>query len=153
MFFKRGVLKNFAVFTGLQACNFIKKRLQHRCFSVNIAKFLRTSFFTDHLWRLLLKGEKRNYSRLFKRNNRHLKPKLLFIFCFCICCYNYCRHSFIDFRQSEELHSSRKIPKTKMLECNTNSIQYHDFRRVIIYSSSAIKTVQQSSVNIYDRAF
>ena len=28
---------------GIQACNFIKKRLQHRCFSVNIVKFLRTS--------------------------------------------------------------------------------------------------------------
>ena len=27
---------------ALQACNFIKKRLQHRCFPVNIAKFLRT---------------------------------------------------------------------------------------------------------------
>ena len=26
---------------GLQAYNFIKKRLQHRCFAVNIAKFLR----------------------------------------------------------------------------------------------------------------
>ena len=25
----------------LQSSNFIKKRLQHRCFSVNIAKFLR----------------------------------------------------------------------------------------------------------------
>ena len=32
-------LKNFAIFTifaGLQACIFIKKRLQHRCFPVNI---------------------------------------------------------------------------------------------------------------------
>ena len=40
---KIAVLKNFATFTGkhLQACNFIKKRLQHRCFPVNIAKFLR----------------------------------------------------------------------------------------------------------------
>ena len=28
--------------TGLEVCNFIKKRLQHRCFLVNIAKFLRT---------------------------------------------------------------------------------------------------------------
>ena len=29
---------------SLQAYNFIKKRLQHRCFPVNIAKFLRTAF-------------------------------------------------------------------------------------------------------------
>ena len=27
-----------------EACNFIKKRLQHRCFPVNIAKYLRTTF-------------------------------------------------------------------------------------------------------------
>ena len=25
---------------GLKACNFIKKRFQHRCFPVNILKFL-----------------------------------------------------------------------------------------------------------------
>ena len=29
---------------GLQVCNFIKKRLQHRCFPVIIAEFLRTPF-------------------------------------------------------------------------------------------------------------
>ena len=28
--------------TGLQVCNFIKKKLQHRCSPVNIKKFLRT---------------------------------------------------------------------------------------------------------------
>ena len=55
MFFKIGVLKNFANFTGkhlleslfikaagLKACNFNKKRLQHRCFPVKFAKCLRT---------------------------------------------------------------------------------------------------------------
>ena len=39
---------------GQKACNFIKYRLEHRCFSVNIAKSLRTAFFIEHLWRLLL---------------------------------------------------------------------------------------------------
>ena len=29
----------------LKTCNFIKKRLQHRCFSVNIAKFLKAFFY------------------------------------------------------------------------------------------------------------
>ena len=38
----------------MKACNFIKKRLQHRCFTVNIAKFLRISFFIEHLWWLVL---------------------------------------------------------------------------------------------------
>ena len=56
MFFKIGVLKNFAVIrrktpvfeslfnkiAGLKSCNFIKKRLQHRCFP----------FFIEHLWLL-----------------------------------------------------------------------------------------------------
>ena len=34
--------------------NFIKKRLQHKCFPEKFAKFLRTSFFTEHLRWLLL---------------------------------------------------------------------------------------------------
>ena len=46
--FKIGILKN------LKAFNFIKKRPQHRCFPVNIAKFLRTAFFIEHLRWLLL---------------------------------------------------------------------------------------------------
>ena len=32
----------------------LKKRLCHRCFPVNFVKFLRTSFYTAHLWWLLL---------------------------------------------------------------------------------------------------
>ena len=52
---KKSVLKSFAIFrakyscwsllnkvAGLQACNFIKKKLQHRYFPVNITKCLRT---------------------------------------------------------------------------------------------------------------
>ena len=33
----------------LKACNFIKKRIQHRCFLVTFAKFLRTSFFLQNI--------------------------------------------------------------------------------------------------------
>ena len=33
---------------------YLKKRLWHRCFPVNFAKFLRTPFLTEHLWWLLL---------------------------------------------------------------------------------------------------
>ena len=39
---------------GYQAWNFIKKRLQHRCVSVTLATFLRTTIFTEHLRWLLL---------------------------------------------------------------------------------------------------
>ena len=42
---------------GLQACSFIKKRLQHRCFPANISKILITAFFINTsggcLWQLL----------------------------------------------------------------------------------------------------
>ena len=33
-----------------QPCNFIKERLQHRCFSMKFMKSLRTRFFTKHLY-------------------------------------------------------------------------------------------------------
>ena len=32
----------------------LKKRLWHRCFPMNFAKFLRTPFITEHLWWLLV---------------------------------------------------------------------------------------------------
>ena len=38
-----------------QACNFIKKRYWQRCFPVNFAKILRTPFFIEHLWWLLVR--------------------------------------------------------------------------------------------------
>ena len=39
---------------ALQACNFIKKKLQHRCFPVIIAKFLRIPILRNICERLLL---------------------------------------------------------------------------------------------------
>ena len=44
----------FNKFAGLQSCNLIKKRLYHKCFPVNMGKFLRTASFIEHLWWLLL---------------------------------------------------------------------------------------------------
>ena len=67
MFCKKSVPKNFAKFTGKHLCQgffLIKlqslspdiKRTWHRCFPVNFAKFLRTSFLTKYLrWLLLSK--------------------------------------------------------------------------------------------------
>ena len=37
-----------------QTCNFIKKRVQHRCFPVNIAKFLKTPILRNVCERLRL---------------------------------------------------------------------------------------------------
>ena len=42
--------------TEPEACNFIKKRLCHRCLPVNFAKFLGTPFLQNISGRLLLKG-------------------------------------------------------------------------------------------------
>ena len=77
---KKNVSKNFAILTGkplyrslfsikfqalealfnnvsgLQACNFIKKRHRHRCFSVNIAKFLKTPILKYTCDQLLLRS-------------------------------------------------------------------------------------------------
>ena len=40
---------------GLQTCNSIKNGLQHRCFPVNVANFLRIAFSIEHLrWLLSL---------------------------------------------------------------------------------------------------
>ena len=64
----KGVLRNFAIFTGKHLCQslffkkvaglrpetLLKKRFQHRCFPVNFLKFLRTLFSQITSWRLLL---------------------------------------------------------------------------------------------------
>ena len=45
---------HFNKVAGLQVWSFIKKRLQHRCFPVKFATFLRTPFLKEHLYWLLL---------------------------------------------------------------------------------------------------
>ena len=62
VFCKKGVLRNFVKFTGKHLCQshffnkvaLLKKRLRHRCFPVNFAKFLRTPFLQNTFGRLLL---------------------------------------------------------------------------------------------------
>ena len=64
VFCKKDLLRNFAKFTekhlcqSLRARTLLKKRLWHRCFPVNFAKFLRTPFLIEHLLWLLLYFEK-----------------------------------------------------------------------------------------------
>ena len=69
VFCKTGVLRNFAKFRGKHLCQslffktvaslrpaaLLKMRLWHRCFPVNLAKFLRTAFLAEHLRWLPLK--------------------------------------------------------------------------------------------------
>ena len=55
---KKSVLKNFEnVCKGPQACNFIKKRLQHMCFLVKFATFLRTPTLKNICEQLLLAAD------------------------------------------------------------------------------------------------
>ena len=65
---KQGVLRNFTKLTGkqlsqslffnkvagLRPATLLKRRFWHRCFSVNFVKFLRTPFYIEHFWWLLL---------------------------------------------------------------------------------------------------
>ena len=67
VFCKKGVFKNFVKVTGkhlcwsfflnkisgLQSTTLLKKRLHHKCFPVNFAKFLRTAFIEQLRWLLL----------------------------------------------------------------------------------------------------
>ena len=80
VFCKKGVLRNFAKLTGKHLCQslffnivaglrpttFLKKRLGHRCFSLNFAKFLRTPFLTEHLRWLPLYLEVKNQKKMIK---------------------------------------------------------------------------------------
>ena len=68
VFCEKGILRNFVKFTGkhlrqglffnkvagLRPATLLKKRLWCRCFPVNFTKFLRTPFFREHIWWLLL---------------------------------------------------------------------------------------------------
>ena len=66
----------------LKACNFIKKRLQQRCFHVNISKVLGAAFYTE-LWHLLLKI---NFSM---RKDFLLKKKVSEKIAFALTCFIY----------------------------------------------------------------
>ena len=84
VFCKKGVLRNFAKYTGKQLCQrlffdkvaglrpvtLLKKSLRHKCFPVNFAKFPRTPFLQNTSGRLFLV-----YLRFFanfRENNGYL---------------------------------------------------------------------------------
>ena len=68
VFCKKGVVKNFAKFTGKHLCwslflnkvtgfktaTLLKERIQHKCFPVNFSKLLTVAFFTEQHWWVLL---------------------------------------------------------------------------------------------------
>ena len=73
---KKSVLRNFEKSTGKHLCQslflvklqarsatLLKKRLWHRCFPVNFAKFLRTPFLRNTSGRLLLQFQIKQYNK------------------------------------------------------------------------------------------
>ena len=91
VFCKKDALRNFAKSAGKHLCQslffnkvaglrpatLLKKRLWHRCFPVNFAKFLRTPFLTEHLWWLLL--ESGNWNKLAPIYKKSLPENLIFV--------------------------------------------------------------------------
>ena len=84
---KKAILKHFAIFAGKrlcrllffnkvachQACNFVKKRLQHRYFLANIRKFIRRPILKNiskrlHCWKVFCENVFQIRSELSKRN-------------------------------------------------------------------------------------
>ena len=91
---KKGVLRNFAKFTGKYLCRslffnkaagleaFIKKRFWHRCFPVNFAKFLRTLFSQNTSRKLLASNKiKTQKNKKIKKKNGSYIEKWWFRFC------------------------------------------------------------------------
>ena len=68
-FVRKGVLKNFAKFTGNHLC----QSLWHRCFPVNFAKFLRTPFLQNTSGHLLLAF----YTKILNISQRQAVSKLI----------------------------------------------------------------------------
>ena len=92
----KSVLKNFTIFFGkllypsffsLSLATLSKKRLRYRCFPLNFEKFLRTIFFIEHLWWLLLLFASRSHLQNHKTLKEDTKLDILF-FCITSCQIN-----------------------------------------------------------------
>ena len=94
---RKGVLRNFPKITGKHLCQslffnkvaglrpapLLKKRLWHRCFPVNFEKFLRTPFYIEHLWWMLLNlGAFQELSNIYKGSakKQHQKKVTFLLF-------------------------------------------------------------------------
>ena len=51
----------------LRPATLLKKRLWHRCFPMDFAKFLKALFFTEHLW--ATSSEKKHFSHVKQKIN------------------------------------------------------------------------------------
>ena len=77
----------------LEARNFIKKKLQHRCFSVKLSKFLKTLFLQNppggYFWKFLMNSLFVAYE---EDEWRHIEVRIgypAFIFFYCVCFFSF----------------------------------------------------------------
>ena len=110
MFFRTGALKNFAMLeflfnkvAGLQTCNFINKKLHHRCFSVKFAKSLRASFLQSTsggcFWKYLMNSlfiAYENDESCHSVVSTYWLSRTYFIYCACFVSF-YFFHLFLFF--------------------------------------------------------
>ena len=89
----------------------LKKRLWHRCFSVNFAKFLRKSFFIEHLWWLLLYSCKLNLTK--KGTTRSPKNQ---------------KHMLKDFYWNQK-NANKKCYVT--VEATLTKLEMHSYRQTV----------------------
>ena len=101
VFYKKGVLRNFAKVTGKNLCQslFIKKRLWHSCFPVNFAKFLRTPFLQNTSWRLPLQQDY-HWNISYKSDEFLTKSVRTMLSCPCVGFpFEYCLRHFFFFEK------------------------------------------------------
>ena len=89
VFCRKGVLRNFAKFTGKRLCfspvTLLKKSPWHRCFPVNFAKFLRTPFLQNTSGRLLMYETNLEKDRMITDNMENYQA------------YQCCYHEYVSY--------------------------------------------------------
>ena len=113
---------------SLQACNFIKKRLQLRCFLLKFAKFLRTSILNKCFWQLAERW--RNLFSNVRSSHRSCSIKRLFL-------------NVSQYSQPEDLDFMEKEIPTHVLSVNNAKF----LRTPILKSISERLLLQRESWN------
>ena len=118
---------HFNKIAGLQVSNFIKKRLQHRCFSVKFAKSLRVSFSQNTssgcVWKYLMNSLFIAYKNdEWSRCVVYIHPPALISFYYCkgfvsfyLILFSY---FFVDFTTCLCIEVSLSILKIKQWSCS-----------------------------------
>ena len=128
------------LFTDLQACNFIKNRLQHRIFFMNIAKFLKTTFF----YRTLLVAVSEQNTTLFSNKGKYIGRFTAWLY------FRKKLHILEVTKLLENINFTKKLKRfsncsKKLLLFKDMILQYTIFLRTCIYRN-LIKVTQNKSI-------